>query len=255
MIMTTTDIRHSRRGARPALLAMAVAALTVILAGKPVSAQETAHNTAIESLSTIRSAAQSYVKTLLPAGSGESTVTVGVLDGRLRLAQCSTALTAALPVGMALQARSTVAVTCAGPVHWTIYVSVTVESRINVLVLRHAAARESRLTASDVTVETRTTAGPGTAFLTAPAELSGRTVRRPLAAGTILAVEMFAPDLIVHRGQQVTLLSSGGAIEVRANGRAMADAAAGTRVQVQNLSSMRIVEGVVETADLVRVAR
>jgi flagella basal body P-ring formation protein FlgA len=156
---------------------------------------------------------------------------------------------------MALQARSTVGVSCAGPAHWTVYVPVTVETRIDVLVLKRAVARDTRLVATDVTVESRKTSGPGAAYLTTPAELSGRTVRRPLAAGTTLAAEMFTPDLIVRRGQEVTLLSSGGAIEVRASGRAMADAAAGARIQVQNLSSMRVIEGVVETADLVRVAQ
>ncbi len=76
-----------------------------------------------------------------------------------------------------------------------------------------------------------------------------------MPAGTTLSADMFAPDLIVRRGQEVTLLSEGGAIEVRASGKAMADAAAGGRIQVQNLSSMRVVEGVVESADIVRVAR
>ena len=80
-------------------------------------------------------------------------------------------------------------------------------------------------------------------------------MRRPLPAGTTLAVEMFTPDLVVHRGQAVTLLSASGPIEVRASGRAMSDAAAGARIQVQNLSSLRVVEGVVENSDLVRVAR
>jgi flagella basal body P-ring formation protein FlgA len=65
---------------------------------------------------------------------------------------------------------------------------------------------------------------------------------------------MFAPDLIVHRGQQVTLLSAAGPVEVRASGRAMVDGAAGSRIQVQNLSTLRVVEGVVESADRVRVA-
>jgi flagella basal body P-ring formation protein FlgA len=88
-----------------------------------------------------------------------------------------------------------------------------------------------------------------------PAELEGRTVRRPLAAGTTLSVDMFTPDLVVRRGQSVTLLSAAGSVEVRANGKAMIDGATGARIQVQNLSSLRVVEGVVESADLVRVAR
>jgi flagella basal body P-ring formation protein FlgA len=215
-----------------------------------------AQETDTESLSAIRAAAATYVKSLIPPSAGESTVTVGQLDSRLRLTYCPPKdLSAELPAGMNLQARSTVGVSCNGPVHWSVYVPVTVESKISVLVLTHAVNREARLTAADVTVETRRTAGPGNAYLTSPAELGGRTVRRPLPAGTTLSVDMFTPDLIVHRGQEVTLVSSGGAVEVRASGKAMIDGAAGARIQVQNLSSMRVVEGVVESADLVRVAR
>jgi flagella basal body P-ring formation protein FlgA len=221
---------------------------------QPAQAQQAAQEA--QSLDTIRSTAQAYVKSLIPASAGESIVTVGQLDGRLRLAHCpSKQLSASLPAGMALQARSTVGVTCAGSARWTVYVPVTVESKISVLVLTRAVNRDARLTAADVTVETRRTSGPGNAYLTAPAELNGRTVRRPLAAGTTLSVDMFTPDLIVRRGQAVTLLSTGGAVEVRASGRAMVDGVAGARIQVQNLTSMRVVEGVVESADLVRVAR
>jgi flagella basal body P-ring formation protein FlgA len=221
-----------------------------------VQAQEAAPDPGIESLTSIRNTAQSYVKSLIPASAGETTVTVGQLDNRLRLAHCpSKELTAALPAGMALQARATVGVSCAAPVHWTVFVPVTIESKVEVLVLTHAVNRDARLTDADVTIETRRTAGPGNAYLTKPAELGGRTVRRPLAAGTTLSVDMFTPDLIVRRGQEVTLLSSGDAVEVRVTGRAMIDGAAGSRIQVQNLSSMRVVEGVVESADLVRVAR
>jgi flagellar basal body P-ring formation protein FlgA len=241
-----------------------LAALAVIVffaARMPSQAQEAgqsygAPDESVESLATIRSTAQVYVKSLIPQSAGESTVTVGQLDSRLRLARCSSKqLSASLPAGVALQARSTVGVTCAGPVHWTVYVPVTIESKIDVLVLTRAVNRDERLTPADVTVETRRTAGPGNAYLTKPAELGGRTVRRPLPAGTTLSVDMFSPDLIVRRGQAVTLLSSGGAVEVRASGRAMVDGVAGARIQVQNLSSMRVVEGVVESADLVRVAR
>src|SRR5215470_16083409 len=221
-------------------------AFALVLAPIGLSRIAIAQATEIESLSAIRSAAETYVKSLIPTSAGESTVTAGQLDNRLRLAHCAPkGLSASLPAGMTVQARATVGVTCAAPVHWTVYVPVTVESKINVLVLTRAVNRDDRLTASDVTVETRTTAGPANAYLRSPAELAGRAVRRPLAAGTTLSADMFTPDLIVHRGQAVTLVSSGGAVEVRAGGRAMTDGAAGARIQVQNLSSLRTVEGVI----------
>src|SRR3954462_6875490 len=108
----------------------------MLLGLQPLRAPEAVQDPAVESLDTIRSTAQAYVKSLIPASAGESTVTVGQLDGRLRLARCpSKELSASLPAGMSVQARSTVGVTCAGPVRWTVYVPVTVESTVNVLVL------------------------------------------------------------------------------------------------------------------------
>lgn len=253
MKSSTTSNRHAptRTGAR---VAWGTLVMLPMLWTAHARAQESAQGPGVEPLASIRAAAHSYIKALLPKTPGGSTVTVGALDSRLRLARCPQPLNTVLPVGMQLQARVTVGVSCPGPVHWTLYVPVTIESTINVLVLSRAVAREAHLTAADVTVETRKTAGPGTAYLGTAAELANRTVRRPLAAGTVLTADMFAPDLIIKRGQEVTLVSSGGSIEVRASGRAMSDGAAGSRIQVQNLSSLRVVEGVVQSADVVEVA-
>jgi flagellar basal body P-ring formation protein FlgA len=66
---------------------------------------------------------------------------------------------------------------------------------------------------------------------------------------------MFVADVIVRRGQEITLVASSGTFEVRAAGRALADAPAGARLRVQNLSSMKVVEGMVESSDVVRVAQ
>ena len=251
--MTTipTDIRRVPRGGncRPrGLLAAAAALLAVALPTLGAAAGPA------QAVADIEAAAHSYVESLLPPGSAQTQITVLPIDRRLRLAQCGSALQASLPVGTSLTARATIVVSCAGPTHWTLYVPVVVESRIRVLVLRHAVARETRLTAADVTVETRQAAGTATAYLASVAELAGRTVRRPLAIGTALTVEMFTADTVIHRGQQVTLVAGSPDLEIRASGRALMDAAAGARVRVQNLSSMTVVEGVVESADVVRVA-
>ncbi len=208
----------------------------------------------IESVGSIEAAAHSYIRSLVPAGAAETSITVQPIDTRLRLAKCGSALTAQLPAGSNLTARATVAVSCAGPTHWTVYVPVVVESRISVLVLRHAVSQAARLGADDVTLDVRRSAGTATAYLSSVAELAGRTVRRPLPLGTALTVDMFGADLVIHRGQEVTLLAGGPDIEIRATGRALMDAPAGARIQVQNLSSLNVVEGVVESSDVVRVA-
>ena len=208
----------------------------------------------VQSLDAIRAAAQAYVKEHLPKQEpGTIQVSVGTLDPRLRLAPCADPLNASLPSGATFRARMTIAVSCASGTAWTLYVPVTIESHTSVLVLRRAAARGARLTAADVEPQTRVVAGPGDAYLTDVAELSGRTLKRPMGAGTALTADALAEDALVKRGQQVTLLASAGGMEVRALGLAMSDAPAAGRVKVQNLSSRRIVEGVVETADVIRI--
>src|SRR5207237_10740427 len=102
MMKRTTNYRRS------AAVALAFATLG------PVAL---AQDTEIESLTAIRAAAETYVKSLVPSAAGETTVTVGQLDSRLRLAHCHPKdLSASLPRGMTVQARSTVGVTgtCAG---------------------------------------------------------------------------------------------------------------------------------------------
>jgi len=146
-----------------------------------------------------------------------------------------------------------IAIACKGPVHWTVYVPVTVESRISVLVLKHPVPRDAHLTIEDLNVETRKVTGLATAFLTSPGDLQGRVVRQPLPIGTTLTIDMFNPDLVIHHDQDVTLVATGTGIEVRAAGRALSDAPGGARLKVVNLSSMKVVEGVVEGPGLVRV--
>jgi len=215
----------------------------------PAFAQE-----AIQSLEAVRGAAQDFVLKQVPSQKpGSVQVNVGALDSRLRLAACEQPLKAALPTNATFRARMTVAVSCAGPTTWTVYVPVNIETQISVLVLRHAAGRGARLTADDVEVQSRTVTGAGDDYLTEPAELAGRTLKRPLGAGAAVTADAMVADALIKRGQQVTLLAAVGAMEVRARGVAMNDAPAAGRVKAQNLSSGRIVEGFVESADVIRI--
>ena len=253
MIMIATENRHPDRHRPPgATLVLGVCAL--LAAGGAALAQEGGAEH-IEPTDSIRAAAESFVKSQLPREASVASVTAGSLDPRLRLVRCAGGLHAQLPPGASLQARSMIAVACGGPARWTVYVPVTVESRVSVLVLKHPVPRDARLTMEDVNIETRKVTGLATAFLTDVSDLQARSVQRPLPLGTTLTMDMFKPDLVIHHGQDVTLIAAAGGIEVRAAGRALADAAGGARLKVQNLSSLKVVEGVVESPDLVRVGQ
>jgi flagellar basal body P-ring formation protein FlgA len=253
MTMLATENRHRAGHCRSA--ATLVPGIVALLAASAAVVAQQAGAGRIEPTDSIRAAAEAFVKSQLPRDASVASVTAGSLDSRLRLVRCTGGLHAQLPAGAALQARSMIGVACDGPVRWTVYVPVSVESRVAVLVLKHPVPRDARLTKEDVNIETRKVTGLATAFLTDVSDLRARSVQRPLPLGTTLTMDMFKPDLVIRHGQDVTLIAAAGGIEVRAAGRALADAAGGTRLKVQNLSSLKVVEGMVEGPDLVRVGQ
>jgi flagella basal body P-ring formation protein FlgA len=208
----------------------------------------------VQSLDSIRAAAEAHVRAKMPAQAHGIVVTAGELDSRLRLSQCSQPLKAALPSGAQIQARMAVGVSCKQGTPWTIYVPVTVESEIAVLVLKNAAPRGARLTAADVIAQNQRVSGLPVSYVTDTRALERQTLKRPLAAGAVLTTDSLLPDFIVKRGEQVTLLAAASGIEVRAPGRALADGRDGARIPVQNLASLKVVEGVVDATRIIHVS-
>ncbi len=128
------------------------------------------------------------------------------------------------------------------------------ESEGPVLVTKRTIARGSGLSQTDVESQVLRVPGLATHYVAIAADLTGRHARRALPPGTVISNDELATDVLVKKGQQVTLLAAVGGIEVRANGRALADGGTADRIRVQNLNSSRIVEGKVESADIVRIS-
>jgi flagellar basal body P-ring formation protein FlgA len=208
----------------------------------------------LQSLDSIRAAAELVITSQVQTTAGVQTYAqAGALDSRLRLAACTVPLQGFLPGGVTVSARTTTGVRCASPV-WSVYVPVTVESELPVLVLKAAAARGAQLRPEDVESRRRRMPGFPTAYVADVSALAGRHLKSAAGPGTPLTSDLLVRDIMVKRGQRVTLLAVVGGIEVRAQGEAVADATAAGRVKVQNLSSRKVVEGQVETADRVRIS-
>lgn len=210
---------------------------------------------AAQPLEDIRAAAAAFVTARLgdPGDGSVMHVTAGQLDPRSRLEQCAGKLSGALPATGRIAMRTLVGVSCAQP-HWTVYVPVTVETELPVLVLRRALPRGSAVAPEDVEIRRLRVSGLADTYIREPAQLANQHLRNATAPGTALSVDILAADILVKRGQRVTLVARIGGLEVRAEGEAIADASAAGRVRVLNLNSRRIVEGQVETRDRVVVS-
>ena len=206
-----------------------------------------------QSIDEVQAAAEAFVRSRLPDSHVKQFVSAAKLDPRLRVESCEQPLQAFEQSATTLGERVTVGVRCAAANTWTLYVPVSVEVEVAVLVLRRALARRARVAMIDVEPETRRMPGNAASFLQDAASLQGHRLKRSLPAGTALTVDMLVPDVLVRRGQQVTLIAAVGPLEIRAQGHALTEGGVDDRVRVQNASSLKIVEGVVESDSVVRV--
>lgn len=172
-------------------------------------------------------------------------VRVRPLDARLRPASCTRSLEIVRShVGRAI-GPVTYGVRCAGSTPWTLYLRADVSAAITHPVLRTPLPRGALISASDLEMRERRVTSQASDLIMDPEVAVGMELKRPLPAGSPLKYGAVTQPQLVARGQRVTLVAGGTGIEVRMQGKAMANGAEGDRLLVTNLSSGRRIEGVV----------
>ncbi|NKF21749.1 flagellar basal body P-ring formation chaperone FlgA [Solimonas marina] len=209
--------------------------LSALATSLPALAQD-----ASESLDRIRAVAEAAVRQSLPASAD---VSADGIDTRLRLPACGTRPQA--ESGPIRGAATSVNVRCEKPSAWSIYVPVRIKDIRPVLVLTRAVQRGEAVTPDLLRPEQRDVATLPFGYLVDPDKLAQSEFRRPIGAGQALSPTDVQPERCVRRGELVMLIGRAAGIEVRAEGKALADGGRGSRIRVQNTNSRRIVEGTI----------
>ncbi|MBS0386875.1 MAG: flagellar basal body P-ring formation protein FlgA [Proteobacteria bacterium] len=189
------------------------------------------------------------------AGSGTTNLiaTADAPDPRLQLAACAAPLRTGIAGDGQLREHTTVAVRCESSTPWTLYIGVTLSTAAPVLVAQHALARDAVPTAADFTTVVRHLPGLSSRYVSDPAQLAGQRLRRPVAMGEALDVDALSTAVVVHRGQQLTLLAHTAGMDVRVTVIALMDGRPDERIRVQNPASQRVVEATVRSAQYAEV--
>lgn len=215
------------------------------LAGGPAFAQSAPAEPQWEDTARIREAAETIV--LAQAAADQRVEAQASVDERLRLPACVEAL------GARLMGQNTVEVDCRAPDGWHIYVPVRVQRYATVLVLARPVAPGEPLNADAAIAQEVDVSRMNGSALTVATPLDGMTATRALPAGTVLTQQMIRRIPRVRRGEMIALVAGSGGLEVQVSGMALADAATGDVVQVRNLGSNRVVQGVVTASGRVQV--
>jgi len=146
-----------------------------------------------------------------------------------------------------------VEVSCPQPGGWRLFVPVIIRYQQNVVVLTRQIHAGQVLQASDLQQIRRDTAHITTTPLNTPEQALGKVLRRTLAAGTVLSANDVLTARIIQRGDTVNLITGSARVQVRVAGKALNHGGVGDRISVENLSSHKIVQGVINEAGDVHV--
>ena len=208
----------------------------------------------LQSHESIRETAVRYVQELNAGQQGRLELVAARLDRRLRLDKCEGDLETFSSADNPGRSRYSVGVRCTGEQPWALYVPVSMSLYREVLVLGREVSRGGLLTQADIRQEERDITRLRRGYLEHPEQVLGKTPKRSLKAGTVLSSRLLDSSALISRGSRVTILGEIGGIEVRMEGKAMANGALGERIQVQNSSSNRRVEATVVAVGIVQVS-
>ena len=246
--MMTTTHRHFH-SAHCAYRVGRYAALILLSLATPTAT----HAASQADVATLRAAAQVFLQRQDIAGT-KMQIQVSQLDTRLHLTSCAQPLVAEWSPGSRKIGAVMVTVRCPSTEGWSVIVPATIRINQEVLTAAHPLAAGKILESSDVEMRSVDTTNFGSQLLTQPKDAIGKRLTRATSRGEPLRLQVLATPILVRRGSEVILRAHLGDLEVQASGKALADGAEGQRVRVQNVKSLRIVEGWVLADGSVKVS-
>ena len=227
----------------------------IMLAWVPLKAPAAGTATEWQSHAAIRSTAQSFMDAFVGAQhQGRTTVTLGQLDSRLRLKACSLPLEAFMPPGGRVMGNTTVGVRCPDQGGWTIYAAARVDVYGPVLITRQPLARGTMIQEGDLEQVERNLANLPHGYYSDSQPIAGMLAKRTIAAATVITPQMLQAPKLVKRGQRVTVIAESGALRIRSVGKALSDGISGDVVRVRAEGSRRVIDGVVVSQGVIKVA-
>lgn len=132
-------------------------------------------------------------------------------------------------------------------------VSGTVAALVEVPVLNRRLQTGDVITAADIDWVETDSRDLRADSVTEAEQLIGMTPRRALLADQPISLRAVQAPILVEKGALVTMRLSKPNLQLTAQGRALSNGGKGDLIRIQNLTSNRIIEAVVEAADMVVV--
>ncbi len=147
--------------------------------------------------------------------------------------------------------RISYSLSCQAPSNWQSRATARISVWLDLVVAQRTLEREEVLTADMLAIKTFDVSQINHGLEFDPASLLGMKIRRRINAGQPVARHLLQNAYLVSNGSQVTIRISQDGFQASTRGNALADGQLGERIKVQNLSSGKVIEGVVIGENLV----
>ncbi|VAW63981.1 Flagellar basal-body P-ring formation protein FlgA [hydrothermal vent metagenome] len=180
-------------------------------------------------------------------------IKMGHLDPRLRLTKCEVPLTTSLAAGSRFAGKTTVHIRCSGAAPWTAFLSSHIRLYANVIKTAQPLTRGHILQKSDLIEGEENLGQLKYGFFTETQNLLGKQLTRRLPQNKIIKANYIKSPTLIKRGELVSIIAENSGYSVKMTGTAMMNGARGERIRVKNLSSKRIIEGIVKASGVVSI--
>ena len=182
----------------------------------------------------------------------QSQIKISYLDSRLNLSLCSAPLTLTPPQPLKL-GRNHVKVSCKTGKQWALNVPVDIGLMVQVVVLNQPIPKGLSLKESHLDYQMQNLANLRNGYYIKKGQVIGKQTKRALQGLTVLNSHVILPALMIHKGDEVIISASKGAMSVKMPGEALNDGREGRQIRVKNNRSQRIIKATVVAVGLVEV--
>lgn len=210
-----------------------------------------------QSPESILTAARQFLVEQIGPRDGKLRIKMSRIDPRLRLPACREGLNIETPRRGNLLGKVSVRISCHEALNrkpWSIFVSAKVTLLQAVYVAQGHIPRGTSITSKQIRLDERDVGEMRRGYFSHLEEIQGMIARQTIAPGQVLSSYLIKPPTLVKRGQTIAITARQGELIVRMQGKALSSGAAGERIQVRNLSSKRVVEGLITPSGEVAVS-
>lgn len=207
---------------------------------QPVLAQE-----ALETHTHILAVAGDYIRSQIKDEPGNYDFSLGNIDSRLRLHQCSQPLQVTTPYDKGLSGNISLSIKCTDKRPWSLFLSARINRYKEVYQTRTSLARGHVIDRQDLALVRKNVSLLRQGYFTDNKQLLGMEVKRNLRPNQVLEPGYIRPPILVKRGDTIPVVAKNSQFSISMKAKALMNGAKGDRIRVKNTSSKRIIEGVV----------